>query len=103
MQIKTIDDTVVDTDKLLDANAQMIELIENSGIRKLAMEYGGSCFVYGKVNKGPAWITVHTSDTQSINDIVNAVSSMVYRATGGKTKLSFVQVDSVLPDSAGGG
>lgn len=103
MQIKTIDNTVVDTDKLPDTRSQMIELIENSGIRKLAMDVNGSCFVYAKVDAGPPWVTVHISDAGSLNRLVNAVSHMVYKATMGKTKLGFVPVDSGLSDSTGGG
>jgi len=97
MEITTIDKETVDTNKLNDNYAEMVETIENSGIRKLVAERGGYCFILGGTKDNKEWGTMHLPN-DGMKKLITAVSKLLMRLTDNKFMLAVVPVED-LPNS----
>jgi hypothetical protein len=95
MEIQTIDKELINTDKLPDERALMIELVEGSKLREWAHEHNGACFVwagkypYASANDG--WTTFYLRDMDSMMRLVRQVGHLLNRNTGGKYRLQVIE------------
>ena len=88
MKIKTIDDKLVDTDKLSDGHAEMIEVVENSGILKWAGRTNSFCFVVvGNISQKKNWSTTLIKNSKELNQVIFAIKQLVERVTEDKMTL----------------
>ena len=95
MEIKTLDNKIVDTDKLPDAHSEMIETVERSGIRDMVMKYDGFCFMVAAVPGSSAWTTMHVPNKIAVDRILESVNRLILDVTEKKFELAVVPVETV--------
>jgi len=86
MKITTIYNTVIDTDKISDSRAEMIELIEKSGIREFAMRHKGCCYIHCGIPPNNGWCSMHFNNAMEVGAFVASISQMISRSTNGHYK-----------------
>jgi hypothetical protein len=90
MEIKTIDDKIVDTSKLPDLKAQMIELVEKSGIRDFAVKHNGVCYCLVAVPNSTAWTTMHLNNKEKMHYLIECVNEIFMPTTDNKYRLAIL-------------
>ncbi len=90
MKIKTIKNEIVNTDKLSDIESELIELVENSGIRNFAMKHDGLCFVMLGVPNKKIWTNMHLDSETKYYNFISCVDNLVRHVSQGKSKLAIV-------------
>ena len=90
IKLTTIDGKSIDTTKLPDIKAEMVEIVENSGIREFAIKNNGCCFVYVAMSNTEAWTTCHILDTEHLQKVTNSFADLIKRATNNKFKVLII-------------
>ena len=94
MEITTIDNKVVDTAKQSALKAEMIELVEKSGLREFAVKHDGVCYVLMGLPNDSAWATMHLNTGKKIDFLLGAVNEIFMRATDDKFTLTVQPVQT---------
>jgi len=95
MEIKTIDNTVVETDKLSDIQAQMIELVEKSGIRDFVAKHDGFCYLSIGIPNQPGWETMHLNNRKKIDMFLKNVNNLFVKMSDNKFRLAVVPTRAI--------
>jgi hypothetical protein len=95
MEIKTLDKTIINTDKLSDTHAELIETVQKSNIRETVIKYDGFCYILAAVNGAQPWSCMHIPNQHAVDYILNGVNSLMLKVTEGKFKLAVVPVENV--------
>jgi hypothetical protein len=90
MKITTIDKREIDTNKMPDIEAEMVEMIEKSGIREFAMKHNGICYAFVNVPNQKGWSTMHIDSAEKYYYFLNVINNFVVQVSGGKEKLAIV-------------
>jgi len=93
MEIKTIQNEVINTDKCNDMYAQVIETVEKSGIYEFAEKHNGLCFMILAVPGQKAHVKIHLDHEQKMNYFLKAVGKLFEDATKNKFKLAIIPVE----------
>lgn len=93
MEIKTLDKTIINTDKLSDTHAELIETVQKSNIRETTMKYDGFCYILAAVNGHIPWSCMHIPNQHAFDYILQAVNALSLKMTDGKFKLAVVPVE----------
>lgn len=99
MEVKTINNQVIDTAKLNDIQAELIEKLENSGIRQFAQQNKGYCYVTVGGLGARGFSTFHLPDIDSILHVTSQLSSLIGKMTAGRWTLALIPVDQKPSDN----
>lgn len=85
MEIKTINGGIIDTNKLNDINAAVIEKIANSGIREFVIANNGYCFMVAKTpTMDKSFQHLHFNNGKEMEDFVFGIHQLFMHTTNGQ-------------------
>jgi hypothetical protein len=90
MKINTIDGKQIDTAKLPDLRAEMVEVIEKSGILEFAKKHDGLCYAFICIPNEKSWATMHLNTPEKFYYFVSLVDELVQNVTDNKMRLAIV-------------
>ena len=90
MKIETLDGKTIETEKLPDIAAELIEKVENSDIRNFVKNHNGMCYVLTAIPPNNRWITTHIKNKEDMEYLIENVSDLLSSITNNKFKLIVV-------------
>ena len=93
MQITTIGGEKIDTDKLSDMGAEMIELVEKSGLRDFAIKHNGACYSMLAIPGQKVWTNLHLPNKVSVDCLLDSINHLMLNLTDNKYRILVVPVE----------
>lgn len=90
MEIKTINNQVINTDKLSDIRAELTELVENCGIYEFSKKHDGLCYVLLSVPNQPAHSKMHLNNQSKVDYFLKCVNEIFMKIYNNKLTLAVV-------------
>ena len=93
MQITTINGEKVDTDRLSDIGAEMVEMVEKSGIRDFAIKHNGACYTLLAIPGQKIWTNMHLPSKAAVDCLLESIDHLMMNVTDKKFRIAIIPVE----------
>jgi hypothetical protein len=93
MKINSFSHGIIDTDKLPDAQAEVVE--ESERFKKFIRDRHGEEFIWMRVPGKMTWASVHLDSIESILGVVKALDMSIRSVTQGRMGVAFLPTEII--------